>query len=174
LNSTAAALLGLLRQRGPMNGNALTLTAKAAISDYWTVTRSQVYRELNSLRSRGLVSSGPLGPRESRDLSVTETGNAAFLSWLAAGPADDVIRMPLLLTVRFGADLPPGRLAEILEKFSSRHRKTLERYRQLQADLAGTPVDDYAIATLRFGIAFEEAIQRWIEELPSVIDVPCE
>jgi len=39
-------MLGLLSQIGPVNANTLSRNADVAIGDYWTLSRSQVYREL--------------------------------------------------------------------------------------------------------------------------------
>lgn len=172
LNATAAAMLGLLRQYGSMNANALTNTARETIGDYWTLTRSQVYRELATLASKGFVRFGPAGPRDSRDIVVTDAGEREFLTWLQQGPANELIRMPLMLTVRFGRELDDQRFQAILSDFTRRHREKLQHYELLQSGAIGQPVDKYEIATLRFGILFEQTIQTWLEELHELLDDP--
>ena len=57
LNSTAAALLGLLHE-GPMTGGELVAAAKERMDPYWSVTRSQVYRELPGLADAGYEAPG--------------------------------------------------------------------------------------------------------------------
>ena len=52
LNATAASLLGFLHQ-GPMSGWDLAATAQTLIGDFWSLTRSQVYRELSAMASAG-------------------------------------------------------------------------------------------------------------------------
>jgi len=153
-----------------MNANALAITANVRIGGYWTVTRSQVYRELDALAKRDFVTFGPQGPRNSRECSVTDAGASAFLRWLESGPTDDVIRFPLLLTVRFAADLPPGRFDEIIEEFSAMHAQTLAMYRSIASAAVDGPFDKYDLATLRFGIHFEEAIEKWLGELGEILD----
>ena len=170
MNPTSAAILGLLRQSGPLNANALAETAKVRIGGYWTVTRSQVYRELAALEKRGLVEFGPRGPRNSRACSITELGADAFLAWLDSGPIDDVVRFPLLLTVRFAADLPPGRFDEIIEEFAAMHAQTLAMYRSIENAIIDGPHDIYDLATLRFGIHFEMAIEQWLGELGDLLE----
>ena len=58
LNATAGALLGLLRN-GPRLGYDLMAEAEIVIGGFWTITRSQIYRELADLAdpdsSRGQV-----------------------------------------------------------------------------------------------------------------------
>jgi hypothetical protein len=48
VNATAAALLGLLHE-GPMTGGQLMAAAERRFGSYWSMTRSQVYRELPAL-----------------------------------------------------------------------------------------------------------------------------
>src|SRR6185295_15130019 len=54
LNPTAAALLGLLHD-GPMTGGQLMAAAQRRLGPYWSMTRSQVYRELPALADAGFV-----------------------------------------------------------------------------------------------------------------------
>ncbi|MDH2903496.1 MAG: helix-turn-helix transcriptional regulator [Actinomycetota bacterium] len=169
LNTTAAAMLGLLSQIGPINGNGLSSSADVLIGDYWTLTRSQVYRELQNLERRGFVHAGPLGPRSSREFSLTESGRAAFHEWLDAGPAGEVIRFPMLLTIRFASGLPPERLRDLLDDFESRHRAKREFYEQLEADLVDAQSDPFEIATVRFGRLFEAAVATWLDELANIV-----
>ena len=177
LNSTQAALLGLLRMHGPMTGGEMTggelvRAAKLMIGDYWTITRSQVYRELGVLATQGLLAAGLPGPREARPFRLTDAGEAAFLAWLDQDPGEDTVRLPILLSVLFGAALPHGRLAEILDGYESRHRERLDRYRALEAELASAKVDLHSRATLSFGIFHEEAVLRWLESLPPALRRP--
>ena len=57
LNATAAALLGLLHGKDA-SGYELWSAAREFIGDFWTVTRSQVYRELTALSGRGPARAG--------------------------------------------------------------------------------------------------------------------
>jgi DNA-binding PadR family transcriptional regulator len=167
LNPTEAALLGLLRHYGPMAGSQLAQTAQAQIGEYWNLTRSQIYRELTALTDSRFLAAGPPDSRGSRVYTVTSAGEAAFLEWLQVSPADMIPRLPLLITVRFGADLPPGRLAEILDEHERRHRERLAQYRALDAELISMDVGPYARATLAFGIHIEEAALQWFADLPA-------
>ena len=162
-------MLGLLSQLGPLNANALSKGADAAIGDYWTLSRSQVYRELETLERRGYVSAGPKGPRASRAFSLTSRGERALDDWLVSGPTGEVVRMPLLLAIRFGARMPRARLREILEEFSARHEANRAHYDELEHEMRSRHVDPYAIATLRFGRLFESAVATWLDELRTLL-----
>ena len=60
------------------------------------------------MAGRGLVAAGPPGPRDRKPYEVTPAGRAAFAEWLASGPGEDQVRIPLLLTIAFAGHLPAG------------------------------------------------------------------
>jgi DNA-binding PadR family transcriptional regulator len=70
INPTAAALLGLLHE-GPMTGGQLMAAAERRLGPYWSMTRSQVYRELPVLAEMGFVRLGKPGPRSSQPYAIT-------------------------------------------------------------------------------------------------------
>ncbi len=61
VNATAAALLGLLHG-GPMTGGQLVAAAGERFGLFFSVTRSQVYRELPALTEEALLRLGKQGP----------------------------------------------------------------------------------------------------------------
>ncbi len=164
MNATAGSLLGFLHER-PMSGWDLFTTAQVLIGDFWTVTRSQVYRELASMEAAGLVVAGPPGPRERRPYEISDAGRAAFDEWLRRPPGSEQIRYPLLLTIAFGRHLPPGRLADFVAEHHTIHKERLAGYRSLRAE-AGENFDPFAAATLDFGIRYESAVLDWFNHLP--------
>lgn len=164
LNPTAASLLGLLHH-GPMTGWDLVAAAQTAIGDFWSLTRSQVYRELAAMTDVGLLEAGERGRRDARPYALTDAGRAAFLAWLERGPGAESIRFPLLLTVLFGRHLPPGRLEAILAEQHAEHAARAAHYDEVRAQ-AGDAPDPYAIAVLDFGRHYERAVLDWFASLP--------
>lgn len=165
LNATAASLLGFLHN-GPMTGWDLHATAEACIGGFWTVTRSQVYRELTALASRGFVEQGSVGARAQKPFTITADGRAAFATWIDREPGEANIRHPLLLTIAFGAHLTPARRAEILREHRRRHEEVLAGYRQ-QWEESEAHRSVFDSATLDFGIRYEQATLDWFDALPS-------
>ncbi|WP_245865505.1 PadR family transcriptional regulator [Rhodococcoides kyotonense] len=164
LNATAASLLGFLHD-GAMTGWDLHATAEACIGGFWTVTRSQVYRELSALSARGFVEEGDVGARAQKPFTITDAGRAAFTEWIDRDPGEANIRHPLLLTIAFGKHLEPARRAEILHEHRRRHEQVLEGYlAQQQAHADQRTVFDSA--TLDFGIRYEKATLDWFDALP--------
>src|SRR5256885_17171859 len=101
INPTAAALLGLLHD-GPMTGGQLMTAAQKRLGPYWSMTRSQVYRELPALADAGYVKLGKPGPRSSQPYSITPAGKRAFTRWLSEEPGRDSVRNPPAFRVAFG------------------------------------------------------------------------
>lgn len=169
LNATAASLLGFLHS-GELTGWDLVQVAQAVIGDFWSITQSQVYRELAAMAAAGLVEPGERGRRDRRPYRLTEAGRAAFAEWVRRDPAPETIRFPLLLTVSFGRHLPPGRLGEVLREHRGRHAARAQRYEEqaAAAAAAGDP-DPYAMATLAFGRAYERAVLEWFDALPAEV-----
>jgi DNA-binding PadR family transcriptional regulator len=169
LNATAAALLGLLHH-GPLTGWDLVATAADRIGNFWTLTQSQVYRELARMTETGLVTVGDPGPRDRKPYTITAAGRAAFAEWIDQEPAREQLRVPLLLTIQFADHLPPGRLREIIATQRAAHAQRLVEYRAAEKLLAGAPGQATRLATLRFGIHHERAALRWFDELPGLIE----
>lgn len=165
LNATAASLLGFLHER-PMTGWDLVATAELLIGDFWSLTRSQVYRELAAMAASGLVEAGESGARDARPFTVTAAGRAAFADWAAQEPGPETIRFPLLLAVGFGRHLPAGRLAASLAAHRVEHEKRLQRYGELAAAVSDDP---FATATLDFGRHYEQAVLGWFDALPAAV-----
>lgn len=176
LNATAASLLGFLHD-GQMSGYDLAATAQRVIGDFWSLTQSQVYRELAWMAEAGLVTPGERGARDRRPYTLTDAGRAAFSEWVCRPPAPETIRHPLLLTVSFGRHVPPARLASFIRQHRDAHVERLDSYETaaLAAKTAGDGTKDpFHVATLAFGIAYERAVLDWFAALPQEIREPAE
>jgi DNA-binding PadR family transcriptional regulator len=169
-NATAASLLGFLHE-GPMSGWDLVAAAQSRIGDFWSLTQSQVYRELAAMAAAGLVEEQERGRRDRRPYAVTEAGRSAFAAWVSREPDEETIRFPLLLTIMFGRHLPPERLAAIVARHREVHAARLAAYQEIDAALPprAAEAEPYAVATLAFGLMYERALLEWFDNLPPVI-----
>ena len=167
LNATAASLLGFLHER-PMTGWDLVATAQSRIGDFWSITQSQVYRELARMADDGLIEAGRRGSRDSQPYTLTDAGRKAFEEWVDLEPARETIRFPLLLMLSFGPHVSPERRASFIDRHRTMHAEQLARYESNREALASTvePVDPFVGATLDFGITYERAVMDWFERLP--------
>ncbi|WP_370179160.1 PadR family transcriptional regulator [Rhodococcus wratislaviensis] len=161
LNATAASLLGFLHE-GSKTGWDLVVTAQERIGKFWSITTSQVYRELAAMERAGLIEAGERGARERKPYTLTEDGRQAFADWIERDPGPENIRYPMLLTVAFGAHLPPERLAAMLDSHRAAHERQLAEY---ERDAAAHGSNRFALATLDFGIVYERAVLEWFDRV---------
>ena len=160
-NATAGTLLGFLLD-GPRSGWELDQAIEGSVGEFWNVTRSQVYRELRNLAETGLVRVRSAGARAQVPHEITAAGRNAFVAWLQRDLPPESRRLPILLTTFFGEHLEPARLAELLDAHRAENREAMERYRALEPVLADAL---WALATARYGVAYTEMVERWIDEV---------
>jgi DNA-binding PadR family transcriptional regulator len=166
LNSTAGALLGLLRH-GPRSGYDLVAAAEEMIGGFWTITRSQVYRELSALADRGLLEKGPAGPRDRQPFQLTPAGRAAFRTWVNTSPEPENLRIPLLLRLTFADEISQENLQAMLAEHQSAHSRRQAHYKSLDRELDAANVPEEQRLTLAFGIGYETAVLEWFRQLPA-------
>lgn len=173
LNATAASLLGFLHD-GPLTGWDLVATAQTVIGDFWSLTQSQVYRELAAMAGAGLVVAGERGRRDRKPYAITDAGRAAFAAWIDREPGVETIRFPLLLSLAFGRHLPAAQLAAFLARHRALHARRLAAYQEQQAaaQTADGESDPYALPTLDFGLAYERTVLDWFDRLPKAMTAP--
>jgi DNA-binding PadR family transcriptional regulator len=166
LNPTAASLLGFLHE-GDFSGYDLVRVAEQIIGDFWSLSQSQVYRELAALTARGYVEGGEVGARSKRQYRITDAGRDAFAQWLCVPPGPEQIRFPLLLTIAFGAHLDRDRLARFLDDHRRDHEARLRQYQEMLDSVP--PLTHHGRATLAFGLRYEQAVLDWMDELPALL-----
>ncbi|MEU8897448.1 PadR family transcriptional regulator [Nocardia sp. NPDC048505] len=165
LNSTAASLLGFLHE-GPMSGWDLTTLAQDRIGDFWTITQSQVYRELAAMDTAGLVEKGTVGARDRTPYRITDAGREVFQEWISRDPGAETIRVPLLLTLSFGDHLDAAHRDRIIAANRDIHQQRLDGY--LAQECEEMPA--HLRATLAFGITYERGVLEWFDRLPGLLD----
>jgi DNA-binding PadR family transcriptional regulator len=165
INATAAALLGLLHE-GQMTGGQLMAAAETKLGRYWSMTRSQVYRELPALAEAGYVKPGKPGPRASQPYSITASGKRAFQRWLAEQPSRDALRNSVALRFAFGDKQTPEQLRELHEYAVRYHTDELARARE-QAKEARKEGDEYGQTALEFAINYNRAALNWLKSVPA-------
>ena len=165
INATAAALLGLLHE-GPMTGGQLMGSAERRLGAYWSMTRSQVYRELPALAELGYVKLGKPGPRASQPYSITPAGKRAFARWLSEPAGGESIRNPVALRVAFGAHHSSTALKDLYAQATDSHNMAITEIRE-QAKQAKSEGDNFGAAALEFAIGYHKAALAWLKTVPS-------
>ena len=162
LNATAAALLGLLHD-GPMTGGQLVAAATERFGAFFSVTRSQVYRELPVLTEGGLLRLGKQGPRSSQQYVITAAGKRAFKAWLATEPGPDHLRSPLILRLLYASALTPKQRAGLVESAKQAYTGKLDGLRAV----AKAAQDPYAKAAADFAVAYARAVLKLLDAVPT-------
>ena len=146
-----------------------------SIPYFWPASHQQVYRELDSLESAGLVEVGPAPSKPTRGQSkrfrITSSGTAELGSWIAQVDEPTVLCESLLVKLRAAAML--GDLEGVrhgVEHHLATYEQMLETYREIEqrdfADPSGRT------ATLRH-LVLESGLQlatTWIIWHRQVLD----
>jgi DNA-binding PadR family transcriptional regulator len=147
-----------------MSGWELYAGFEKSIGRFWSITRSQVYRELRTLAAAGLIEVGETGARDRRVCTITPAGRETFRVWISAVPGDETIRFPLLLTTFFGAAVPHETLADACRLHREKHAARLAAHERRLPEIRA--LDPFPALTLEFGIAYERTVIAWIDGLP--------
>lgn len=128
--SLRAAILGFLRLE-PTSGYMLRKRFEGSVGSFWSVTQSQIYRELHALEQDGLIA----GEREAGDgkpdrlvYALSNKGDAALDTWLAEPVEPVQLRHPLLLKFVLCADVKPAVLDDVLAKYGAATAQTRADY----------------------------------------------
>jgi DNA-binding PadR family transcriptional regulator len=165
VNPTAAALLGLLHD-GAMTGGQLMAAAQRRLGPFWSMTRSQVYRELPALAEAGYVKLGKPGARSSQPYSITPAGKRAFVRWLSEAPGREAVRSPAALRLAFGAHQSAQQLQELSAQATEYHNAALTEAREAAKD-AKKNGDDFGAAALEFAVGYHRSALAWLKAAPS-------
>jgi len=128
--SLRAAILGFLRLE-PTSGYVLRQRFEGSVGSFWSVTQSQIYRELHALAADGKVEverEAGNGKPDRKVYRLTKSGEAEFAEWLRAPVEPQQLRHALLLKFVFAADVEPKVLDRVLENYEQTLAATRREY----------------------------------------------
>jgi PadR family transcriptional regulator AphA len=132
LVSLKAAILGFLELE-PTSGYTLKQRFEGSVGSFWSVTQSQIYRELHALERQKLVSvrrQPGRGKPDSKIYAPTQKGRDFLRAWLLEPLPPLQLRHPLLLKLVFATELPPPALDGVLASYEQGLRQTEKEYRR--------------------------------------------
>lgn len=142
----------------------------AVAQNFWNMTRSQIYRELNTLAALGLVEVASGGPRNTRRHRLTDAGRSALRDWLAADDVGEtMVRNPALVRLFFAAEMTADERRALIE--TGRARSAAKLAVLEEALVMAEQLSPGAAATARYGIAVERAVLAWFDEAPWGLEV---
>src|ERR1700722_18554233 len=150
LSATAYVVLGLVSIR-PVTGYDLTSYAQRSIGNFFPLTRSHIYAELDRLHRLGLLEATQTEQHNAptkRTYEVTLSGRAEMQAWLEDSELrEERTRSMFLVRIFFGDRTSSDRLAELTERLADRPGSVFRR------------------STAMFGLRREEANLQWVTEM---------
>ncbi len=140
--------------------------AQRRLGAYWSMTRSQVYRELPALADMGYVKLGKPGARSSQPYAITPAGKRAFIRWLAEDPGHEAVRNPTALRTAFGSHQSAAALASTYAESVAYHTQALAEIRDA-AKVMKKDGEGFAAAAQEFAIGYHKAALAWLKTAPT-------
>jgi DNA-binding PadR family transcriptional regulator len=177
LPPTAYVVLGLVSVR-PTAGHELAGYAERSIGNFFPLTRSHVYSELERLCHLGLLEATEV-PQErfptKRVYEITAQGEGALRDWLEASPVGPERQRNLFLVrMFFGDRMSSTRVEAILDEYEAEAQARRDRLGEVVDRLADRPQTAFRRATAMFGVRREQAKLDWVAEVrPLLITAAC-
>jgi DNA-binding PadR family transcriptional regulator len=168
LPATAFVVLGLVSIR-PMTGYELTGYAERSIGNFFPLTRSHIYSELDRLGRLGLLEATEIAQDSAptkRVYEITPAGSDELRHWLQdAVMREERSRNLFLVRIFFGDRTSPGHLAALLDEFEAAARARRDRLAAIVAKLADRPGSVFRRSTAMLGLRREQASLDWVAEV---------
>jgi DNA-binding PadR family transcriptional regulator len=168
LSPTGYVVLGLVSVR-PRAGHELAAYAERSIANFFPLTRSHIYSELDRLRRLGLLEATEV-PQDrfptKRVYEITTEGEGLLRWWLEESPvAPDRQRNLFLVRVFFADRMSPARLQALLAEYEAEALARRDRLGEVVERLADRPQAAFRRATAMFGARREQAKLDWVADV---------
>lgn len=133
------AILGFLSEKPGTGYDLKNRCFDTSVASFWTADQAQIYRTLDRLQERRLVSSRvrrQAGRPDRRVYEITPSGRDALWAWLESASPHPAPRDAFALQLYFGAELSDDDLRSLLAERRSSHQQRLERLRSESAAIA--------------------------------------
>ncbi len=172
LPATAYVVLGLVAIR-PMTGYELTGFAERSIGNFFPLTRSHIYSELDRLGRLGLLHSTEVEQEYAptkRLFEITPAGSDQLQQWLEGTMTKEGrSRNLFLVRIFFGHRSSPERLAALLDEFETAARLRRDQIALIAEKLADRPGSVFRRSTAVFGLRHEDANLEWVAQMRPVL-----
>jgi DNA-binding PadR family transcriptional regulator len=168
LPATAYVVLGLVSVR-PAAGHELAGFAGRSVGNFFPLTRSHIYLELDRLCRLGLLDATEVTQERlptKRVYEMTAAGAEALRRWLEDGdPPAERMRNLFLVRVFFGDRMTPARMASLLDEYATAARINRDRLAVLVERLSERPEAVFRRSTAMFGVRQEQAKLDWVADV---------
>ena len=179
LSQTSYVVLGLVSLQ-PRAGHELAAYAERSVGNFFSLTRSHIYTQLDRLCELGLLEATEVPQQRfptKRVYEITAAGEAALRGWLEDSELEPERQRNLFLVrVFFGDRMSPSRLDAIIDEYEAHARARRDRLAEVADRLADRPAAAFRRATAIFGVRREQAKLDWITEIRPLLlaAVACE
>ncbi len=162
------ALLGFLSREPETGYDLKTRGFDRELAHCWNADQAQVYRTLERLRERRLVTSRNVpqrGKPDRRVFSITESGREELSRWLGTSETPRPPRDPFLLHLFFSAELADTNLLRLLAEARCAYQQRLDVLRATAAHAlrAGRDAQLHRM-TLEASMASARAAVDWLDD----------
>ncbi len=168
LSPTGYVVLGLVSVR-PRAGHELAGYAERSIGNFFPLTRSHVYSELDRLARLNLLVAMEVRQERlptKRVYEITAEGEEVLGRWVEDSPVGpDRQRNLFLVRVFFADRMSPARLEALLNEYEAEARARRERLDEVVQRLADRPQAVSRRATAMFGVRREQAKLDWVGDV---------
>lgn len=168
LPATTYVVLGLVSIR-PMTGYELVSYAERSIGNFFPLTRSHIYRELDRLGRLGLLDATEVAQETAptkRVYEINQAGNDELRHWLEdAAMAEERTRNLFLVRIFFGHRTSPARIEALLSEYEATARRRRDWLAAVAKRLADRPGSVFRRSTAMYGVHQEQAKLAWVAEV---------
>jgi DNA-binding PadR family transcriptional regulator len=161
-------VLGLVSVR-PTTGHDLAAFAGRSIGQFFSLTRSHVYSELERLCGLGLLDVTEVEQERfptKRVYEITPEGVDVLGAWLETSDlSPERPRNLFLVRVFFGDRMSSTGLERLLDSYEQATRDRRDRFAVVVERLAERPQSAFRRATAMFGVLQAQASLDWIEQV---------
>ena len=175
LSTSCLAVLGLVAIR-PASGYELVAFADRSIAYFWSIPRSQLYRELARLEKLGLIAGTRVSQTSAPDkrvYEISEEGRVVLAAWVESPSLPTVgSKNGLLLKVFMARHARPESIAALLRAYRESVELHLVDLGAIAEQLAGREKARLGRLTARWGILHAEASLAWLDEAEAIVGSP--
>jgi DNA-binding PadR family transcriptional regulator len=168
LPATAYVVLGLVSIR-PVAGYALMGFAERSIGNFFPLTRSHIYSELDRLRGLGFLASTEVAQENAPTkwvYEITSEGRDALQRWLDdTEVGEERWRNLFLVRIFFGDHMSTEQMTGLLDGYEAAARARRDHLAAVADWLADRPGSVFRRSTAMFGVHREQAKLDWVAEV---------
>ena len=169
------AVLGLVDKLPDSSGYELAAVAARSFANFWPISQTLLYRELERLADLGWVAATRVEQIRAPGkwtYQTTAAGQQVLVDWLAGpGPGKSSFRSGLLLRLFFAYRMHPAQVRALLEDYRRALRSQCDEFEAItdKLEAIATPEARAGRLTALHGLRTAEARLAWTDEVEALL-----